>query len=113
VCAGAAAAVEFVMSEAGHERRDGLWRNVSEMKHGLSALGIQNESRSPIIPVVIGDENAAVETSRKLYDRGIFVPAIRFPTVPKGKARLRVTVTAAHTTADVDTFLKEYGDISR
>jgi 8-amino-7-oxononanoate synthase len=102
VCAAAAAAVDFVMSEEGQRRRDQLWRNVSELKNGLSGLGIQNESRSPIIPIIIGDEDAAVETSRRLYDRGIFVPAIRFPTVPKGKARLRVTVTAAHTKEDIE-----------
>jgi 8-amino-7-oxononanoate synthase len=108
VCAAGAAAVEFVMSDAGQERRDRLWRNVSEMKNGLSALGIQNESRSPIIPVIIGDEAAAVEASRKLYEAGIFVPAIRYPTVPKGKARLRVTVTAAHTTEDIRKFLHEF-----
>jgi 8-amino-7-oxononanoate synthase len=113
VCAAAAAAVDFVMSEEGHQRRDQLWRNVSELKSGLSALGIQYESRSAIIPIIIGDENAAVETSRHLYDRGIFVPAIRFPTVPKGKARLRVTVTAAHSAGDLDTFLKAYRDLAR
>jgi 8-amino-7-oxononanoate synthase len=113
VCAAAAAAVDFVMSVEGHQRRDQLWRNVSELKNGLSALGIQNESRSPIIPIIIGDENAAVETSRHLFDRGIFVPAIRFPTVPKGKARLRVTVTAAHPPGDLDTFLKAYRDFAR
>lgn len=107
--AAASAAVDFVMSDAGHERRDQLWRNVSEMKNGLSKLGIQNESRSPIIPVIIGDETAAVEVSRKLHDAGIFVPAIRFPTVPKGKARLRVTVTAAHSSQDVAEFLRAVG----
>ncbi|HVM61529.1 MAG TPA: 8-amino-7-oxononanoate synthase [Verrucomicrobiae bacterium] len=105
VCAAAAAAVELVMSSAGQERRDRLWRNVSEMKNGLSALGVQNESRSPIIPIVIGDEKAAVDISGRLFERGIFVPAIRFPTVPKGKARLRVTVTAAHTEDDIRQFL--------
>jgi 8-amino-7-oxononanoate synthase len=113
VCAAAAAAVDFVMSEEGHRRRDQLWRNVSELKNGLSALGIQNESRSPIIPIIIGDEDAAVETSRQLYQRGIFVPAIRFPTVPKGKARLRVTVSAAHTQQDIASFLKEFRDLAR
>jgi len=109
VCAAAAAAVDFVMSEEGHQRRDQLWRNVSALKNGLSTLGIQNESRSPIIPIIIGDESAAVETSRQLCERGIFVPAIRFPTVPKGKARLRVTVTAAHTAEDIAVFLAAVG----
>jgi glycine C-acetyltransferase/8-amino-7-oxononanoate synthase len=113
VCAAAGAAVDFVMSDAGHERRDRLWRNVSELKQGLSALGIQNESRSPIIPVIIGDERAAVEISGKLYERGVFVPAIRFPTVPKGKARLRVTVSAAHEPPDIKRFLEEFGGLAR
>ena len=101
VCAAAAAAVDFVMSDEGHQRRDQLWRNVSQMKNGLSAAGVTNESRSPIIPIIIGDENKAVEVSRRLQERGILAPAIRFPTVPKGKARLRVTVTAAHTSTDI------------
>ena len=113
VCAAAAAAVDFVMSAEGHQRRDQLWRNVSELKNGLAGLGVQNESRSPIIPIIIGDENAAVEASHNLYERGIFVPAIRFPTVPKGKARLRVTVTAGHSSGDIKTFLGVFGDIPR
>jgi 8-amino-7-oxononanoate synthase len=108
VLAAAAAAVEFVMSEAGHERRDQLWRNVSELKNGLSKLGVQNESRSAIVPVIVGDEQAAVDISGKLYKRGIFVPAIRFPTVPKGKARLRVTVTAGHSSDDIRQFLHDF-----
>ncbi len=113
VCAASAAAVDFVMSERGQERRDRLWRNVSLMKNELSALGNQNDSRSPIIPVIIGNEAATVEASRRLYERGIFVPAIRFPTVPKGKARLRVTVTAAHEQSDVEQFLAEFGGLTR
>jgi 8-amino-7-oxononanoate synthase len=113
VCAGAAAAVDFVMSEDGQKRRDLLWRNVSEMKNGLSKLGIENQSRSPIIPIIIGDEKKAVEISQKLYERGIFVPAIRFPTVPKGKARLRVTVTAAHTSEQIHAFLEAFGALAR
>jgi 8-amino-7-oxononanoate synthase len=114
VCAAAAAAaVDFVMSEDGHQRRDQLWRNVSALKNGLSAVGVANESRSPIIPIIIGDESKAVEVSGQLQERGIFVPAIRFPTVPKGKARLRVTVTAAHEQADIERFVKEFGDLAR
>ena len=97
VCAAAVAAVEFVMSDDGAQRRDRLWDNVR-------TLGAQ----SAIHPVIVGEERAAVELSGKLFDAGIFVPAIRYPTVPKGKARLRVTVSAAHTTADVQQFLKVY-----
>jgi 8-amino-7-oxononanoate synthase len=113
IVAAAGMAVDFVMSEAGNERRDRLWRNVSELKNGLSALGIQNESRSPIIPVIIGDEQAAVNVSLELYERGIYVPAIRYPTVPRGKARLRVTVTAGHSTEDISKFLDAVGATSR
>ena len=110
--AAASAAVDFVMSDAGHERRDQLWRNVSDLKNGLSALGFENQSRSAIIPVIVGSEVAAIDLSRKLFDRGIYVPAIRFPTVPKGKARLRVTVTAGHDEKDIQEFLAVVGAVS-
>ena len=102
VCAAAAAAVEFVMSDAGAQRRDQLWENVR-------ALGAQ----SAIHPIIVGDERAAVELSGKLFDAGIFAPAIRYPTVAKGKARLRVTVSAAHTADDVQQFLKIYATLAR
>jgi len=92
VCAAAATAVEFVMSAAGAQRRDRLWENIH-------ALGVP----SPIHPVIVGAERAAVELSGQLIVAGLFVPAIRYPTVPKGKARLRVTVSAAHTAAEIAT----------
>ncbi|MEI6083955.1 MAG: aminotransferase class I/II-fold pyridoxal phosphate-dependent enzyme [Verrucomicrobiota bacterium] len=113
VCAAAAAAVDFIMSDAGQQRRDELWRNVSEVKIGLAALGIKNESRSPIIPIIIGDEQAALDLSGKLYEQGIFVPAIRYPTVPKGTARLRVTVSAAHREGDIREFLAVFERVYR
>jgi 8-amino-7-oxononanoate synthase len=94
VCAAAAAAVNFVMSREGGRRCERLWENVR-------ALGAE----SPIFPVVVGDETAAVELSQRLYEAGIFVPAIRYPTVPKGKARLRVTVTAGHSIKDIEQIL--------
>ncbi|MDW8342951.1 MAG: 8-amino-7-oxononanoate synthase [Verrucomicrobiae bacterium] len=99
--AAANAAVQFVMSPAGHQRRDQLWRNVSELKHGLAALGIPVTSRSAIIPLIVGDETAAVDLARVLFEAGIFAPAIRYPTVPRGRARLRLTVSAAHTADDI------------
>ena len=102
ICSAAATAVEFVMSSAGAQRRDQLWEHVR-------ALGAQ----SPIHPIIVGAERAAVELSEKLLNDGIFVPAIRYPTVPKGKARLRVTVSAAHTSTDVQQFLKVYATDAR
>jgi 7-keto-8-aminopelargonate synthetase-like enzyme len=59
------------------------------------------EFRSAIVPVLIGDETQAVKAAAALRSRGIFVPAIRHPSVARGSARLRVTVTAAHSTAEV------------
>jgi 8-amino-7-oxononanoate synthase len=109
VCAAGIAAVQFVMSQAGHQRRERLWRNVSKLKHGLSALGIPQPSRSPIIPIIVGDEQRAVELSEALCARGMFVPAIRYPTVPRARARLRVTVSAAHTAQDIGQFLAIIG----
>jgi len=96
MCAAATAALDIVASDEGMHRRDRLWTNVR-------ALGAQ----SPIHPVIVGDETAAVALSQKLYDRGIFVPAIRYPTVPKGKARLRVTVSATHSPEDIQRLQNE------
>ena len=64
---------------------DRLWRNVRQLHNGLSAIGIESGSDSPIIPLIIGGKTPAVEISQRLFERGIFVPAIRFPTVPKAK----------------------------
>jgi 7-keto-8-aminopelargonate synthetase-like enzyme len=69
-----------------------------------SKIGDRSEAcptLSAIIPVLIGDETKAVAASAALREQGIFVPAIRYPTVARGKARLRVTLTATHTAEDI------------
>ena len=58
-----------------------------------------------IIPITIGDEAKAVQIASSLMSRGIFIPAVRFPTVARGQARLRLTVTAAHSKTDVEQLL--------
>ena len=99
--AAATAGSRLVQSDAGEERRRLLWERVSELS---SKLKTQNSERpSAIIPVPIGDETQAVETSSALRDQGLFIPAIRYPTVPRGQARLRLTVTGAHTASDIVT----------
>jgi 8-amino-7-oxononanoate synthase len=66
---------------------------------------------SPIIPFVCGDEHAALDAAAALFARGILVPAIRPPTVPPGTSRLRVTLSAAHTDAQVDALLVALGEV--
>jgi len=82
--------------------RERLWQNVDRVLELLARSGISIENRSPIIPLMIGEENKAVSISEKLLEKGIFIPAIRYPSVPRGKARLRLTVSAAHTEEDLE-----------
>ena len=70
-------------------------------------------SQSPIIPVVVKDPEAAVAFSKKLFEEGIFVQAIRPPTVPQNTSRLRVTVMATHTKEDLDLALEKFGKIGK
>jgi glycine C-acetyltransferase/8-amino-7-oxononanoate synthase len=92
--AAASAAVDLVMGREGERRQERLWANV----RALGAAG-------PIHPVIVGDEAAALAVSRRLDEAGFYVPAIRYPTVAKGKARLRVTVTAKHTQGEIEQLL--------
>ncbi len=112
VPAGAAAAtagIRFVQSDAGEKRRSQLWQHVSEFASHLTPHASHHSS--PIIPLMIGDETKAVETANKLRAQGIFVPAIRYPTVARGQARLRVTLTAAHSPDDISTFARALSQI--
>jgi 8-amino-7-oxononanoate synthase len=97
--AAAAAGIRFVQSAAGEERRQALWGRVGELGSALSAP----RSRFPgaIIPILIGDEAKAVAASNALRQQGIFIPAVRYPTVARGSARLRLTLTAAHSPSDI------------
>jgi 8-amino-7-oxononanoate synthase len=69
-------------------------------------------SETAIQPLVLGDNECALRVSAALWDRGIWVPAIRPPTVPRGSARLRITMTAAHTADDVDTLIVALREIA-
>ncbi len=100
--AAATAAIHLVQSDEGQMRRSQLWARVDQVKNGLIAAGyVLPPVRSAIIPLLIGDENSAVEAAAALQEQGVFLPAIRYPTVARGQARLRLTVSAAHAAADV------------
>jgi 8-amino-7-oxononanoate synthase len=103
-CGAALAALDVVAAEP--ERRAHLAALAARMRDGLAALGFDmSRVVAPIFPVVLGDEALALEASRRMRERGFFVRAIRPPTVPAGTSRLRVTLTAGHTEAQVDAFL--------
>lgn len=101
--AGAAtAAIRVVQSPEGEELRTRVWARVDQLKNGLvGSRWPVPVVRSPIIPLLIGDEGAAMEAAARLRSQGILIPAIRYPTVARGEARLRLTVSAAHTPEDI------------
>jgi len=75
-----------------------LWDNTKFFKEGLKRLGFNTGmSETPITPVIVGDAALAHQFSRELFEAGVFAQGIGFPTVPKGKARIRTIVTATHT----------------
>jgi 7-keto-8-aminopelargonate synthetase-like enzyme len=97
--AAAAAGVQIVAGAAGEERRNRLWSNVTEISRHIDSKG------SAIIPLLIGEEGKAMDKAAALRKSGVYVPAIRFPTVAHGQARLRLTVSAGHSRADIDLLL--------
>lgn len=111
----AAAYEALLILEKASELREKLWQNVQALRQGLGRLGWEiPETAFPILPLVIGPERAAVQAAEALLKEGFLIPAIRTPSVPKGKARLRVTVSAAHDTKDIERLLEalEMGQVT-
>ena len=98
--AAATAGLRLIQSGQGEERCSALWRLLSN----LVAHEHNPEAKPPsaIIPIHIGDENTALEAANTLRESGIFLPAIRYPTVGRGRARLRLSLTASHSIRDLD-----------
>ncbi|HEY8055309.1 MAG TPA: glycine C-acetyltransferase [Terriglobales bacterium] len=88
----------FQVLEQEPERIQRMWDNTRFFKDGLKKLGFNTgASETPITPIMVGDGRKAMEFSRALFQAGLFVTGLAFPTVPEGKARLRTIVTATHT----------------
>ncbi len=83
-------------------RRARLARNVKRLAGALEEAGHPTESRTHIMPVMIGDERRAADVSERLYGAGVYAPAIRYPTVPRGEARIRMSATAWLEDEDID-----------
>src|SRR5437870_4606222 len=99
IVAAALAAVDFLGSSEGEERRLLLWKRISLMQEFLPGDGLNKKATnasSAIFPWIVGGEQAAIDLASALQKEGFLVPAVRYPTVAKGAARLRITVTAAH-----------------
>jgi glycine C-acetyltransferase len=100
--------------EESTELVDKLWENARYFKEEMQNLGFDTgQSVTPITPVMLGEAPLAQQFSRELFSNDVFAMAIGFPTVPRGKARIRVMISAAHTKDDLDRGLEAFGQVGR
>lgn len=100
--------------EESTELVDKLWENSRYYKKEMQQLGFDiGQSVTPITPVMLGEAPLAQQFSRELFSNNVFAMALGFPTVPRGKARIRVMISAAHTKDDLDRGLEAFGQVGR
>jgi glycine C-acetyltransferase len=110
----AACLAAFDVLEQEPERIQNLWNNTKYFKAGLTSSGFDTGmSETPITPVIVGEPKLAHELSRLLFEEGVLATGIGFPTVPKGKARVRTIVTATHTQEELDRALEAFRRIGK
>jgi glycine C-acetyltransferase len=110
----AACVAAFEVLEQEPERIERLWANTNRFRAGLKRLGFDTGlSETPIIPILVGEADRAMRLSDRAFERGVFAQGIGYPTVAKGKARLRAIVTATHTEEELDKALEILGDAAR
>jgi 8-amino-7-oxononanoate synthase len=101
LAAAASAAVHLVQTAEGDQRRKTVLGHIQTLASALGGATLARSHWTPIIPVLLGPDRRALAASRELLEAGFFIQAIRPPTVPEGTARLRVTLSAAHTKSEV------------
>ncbi len=100
--------------EGSTELVDRLWENTRYFKAEMRSLGFDTgSSTTPITPIMLGEAPLAQHFSRALFENGLFAMSIGFPTVPKGKARIRVMISAAHAREDLDKGLEIFAGVGR
>jgi glycine C-acetyltransferase len=111
----AAATLEALrMLSASTERRDRLEDNTRRFRAGMTAAGLSiRPGVHPIAPVMLGDARLAAEMAERMLARGIYVIGFSFPVVPKGQARIRVQISAAHTPEQVDRCVQAFTEVAR
>lgn len=96
------------------QRRQRLWDNTRYMRAGLREVGFEvSPSGTQIIPLMVGEPERTMRFCQELLDRGVFAQGIRYPSVPRGTERIRLTVTAAHSKADLDAALAALAEAGR
>jgi glycine C-acetyltransferase len=106
------AAVDIL--ESSTELVDKLWDNARYFKAEMKRMGFDTgKSTTPITPVMLGEAPLAQQFSRELFEQGVFAMSIGFPTVPRGKARIRVMISASHEKSDLDKGLEAFGKVGR
>jgi len=110
-----AACIEAVnILESSTELVDKLWENTRYFKGEMKRLGFDTgNSMTPITPVMLGEAPLAKEFSKKMFENGVFAMALGFPTVPKGRARIRVMISAAHTKDDLNRGLEAFAKVGK
>lgn len=106
------AAVELLQEST--ELVDRLWSNAALFKKEMQAMGFDTgETQTPIVPVMLGEAALAQKFSQRLFEEGVFAMAIGYPTVPQGKARIRVMNSAAHSHNDLEIALDMFGRVGK
>lgn len=110
-----AACIQAVdLLEASTELVDRLWSNARVFRQGMDEMGFDTgQSETPIVPVMLGEAPLAQAFSKRLFEKGVFAMAIGYPTVPQGKARIRVMNSAAHSAADIEQALEIFGEVGQ
>ena len=104
----------FDMIEAGEALRERLYANAERFRSGMTKLGFRLAGADhPIIPVMLGEATLAQQMAEKMLERGIYVIGFSFPVVPKGQARIRTQMSAAHTPQDIDRAIEAFGTVGK
>src|SRR5512135_2510978 len=112
--AAAACIAAIDILESSTELVDKLWDNTRFFKSEMKKLGFDTGvSETPITPIMLGEAALAQQFSRELFESGVFAMAIGFPTVPKGKARIRVMISASHDKSDLEVGLEAFQKVGK
>jgi glycine C-acetyltransferase len=112
IVAGSLAALALISESTA--LRDKLEANTQRFREGMSKSGLQiRPGIHPIVPVMLGDARLAADMAQRMLDHGIYVIGFSYPVVPKGQARIRVQISAAHSTEDIDRAVDAFASVGK